>query len=44
MPDLKRAEDHGAFRRVAFLGGIYSNYLALAEALRIARGRGVDAV
>jgi len=44
VPDLKRAEDHGAFRRVAFIGGIYSNYLALAEALRIARGRGVDAV
>ena len=44
MPDLKRTEDHGAFRRVAFLGGIYSNYLALSEALRIARARGADAV
>ena len=45
MPDLRRrTEDHGAWGRVAFLGGIYSNYLALAEALRIARARRVDAV
>jgi diadenosine tetraphosphatase ApaH/serine/threonine PP2A family protein phosphatase len=44
VPDLKRTEDHGPFRRVAFLGGIYSNYLALAEALRIARARRADAV
>jgi hypothetical protein len=44
VPDLKNSEDHGVFRRVAFLGGIYSNYLALAEALRIAGGRGADAV
>jgi diadenosine tetraphosphatase ApaH/serine/threonine PP2A family protein phosphatase len=44
VPDLKRAEDHGAFGRVAFLGGIYSNHLALAAALRIARARGADAV
>lgn len=44
MPDLKRSEDHGAFRRVAFLGGIYSNYLALAQALRIADARGAQAV
>jgi hypothetical protein len=45
VPDLKRrTEDHGRFHRVAFLGGIYSNYLALAEALRIARARGADAV
>jgi predicted phosphodiesterase len=44
VPDLKRSEDHGAFRRVAFIGGVYSNYLALAEALRIARERGADAV
>jgi hypothetical protein len=35
VPDLKR---------VALLGGIYSNYLALEEALRLARGRGVDEV
>jgi diadenosine tetraphosphatase ApaH/serine/threonine PP2A family protein phosphatase len=34
----------GDYRRVAFLGGIYSNYLALGEALRIARERKVDAV
>ena len=46
MPDLKRGgpRTRGAFRRVAFLGGIYSNYLALAEALRSPRARGVDAV
>ena len=45
MPDLKpRTEDHGSFRRVAFLGGIYSNHLALAEALRLARERRADAV
>ena len=45
MPHLKpRAEDHGAFKRVAFLGGIYSNYLALGEALAIARARRVDAI
>ena len=32
------------WRRVAFIGGIYSNYLALAEALTMARARDVDAV
>lgn len=30
--------------RVAFFGGIYSNYLALEQALKIARARGVDAI
>ena len=55
MPDLSfaapaagrpapRTEDHGGFRRIALLGGLYSNYLALAEALRIARARGVEAI
>jgi predicted phosphodiesterase len=45
VPDLsRRTEDHGEFGRVAFLGGIYSNYLALAAALRIARARGADAI
>jgi diadenosine tetraphosphatase ApaH/serine/threonine PP2A family protein phosphatase len=45
VPDLRpRTEDHGAFGRVAFLGGIYSNYLALTEALRIAEARRADAV
>jgi predicted phosphodiesterase len=34
----------GRFRSVALLGGIYSNYLALGEALRLARARRVDAV
>lgn len=34
----------GAFRSVALLGGIYSNHLALVEALRLARERRVDAV
>ena len=36
--------DAGPFRRVAFLGGIYSNHLALVEALRLARARRADAV
>jgi predicted phosphodiesterase len=36
--------DLGAFRRVALLGGVYSNHLALSEALRIASARQVDAV
>jgi predicted phosphodiesterase len=45
VPDLSaRTEDHGTFRRVGLLGGIYSNHLALAEALRICRARGADAV
>jgi hypothetical protein len=48
VPDLRpappREEDHGSLRRVAFLGGIYSNHLALDAALRIARAREVDAV
>jgi len=45
VPDLSgRTEDHGSFDRVAFLGGLYSNYLALGEALRIARARGADAI
>jgi predicted phosphodiesterase len=34
----------GALRRVALLGGIYSNYLALAGALRLARASAVDAI
>ena len=56
MPNLKlgrpapapapapRTVEMGTYRRVAFLGGVYSNHLALREALRIARTRGVDAV
>jgi predicted phosphodiesterase len=36
--------DAGEMRRVAFLGGIYSNYLALERALALARERCVDAV
>ncbi len=49
MPDLKpdspvRTIELGDYRRVAFLGGIYSNYLALSEALRLARARGVDLI
>ncbi len=48
MPDLTparpREEDHGTLRRVALLGGIYSNYLALDAALAVARAREVDAV
>ncbi len=34
----------GDFRRIALLGGIYSNYLALAAALEIARARNVQEV
>lgn len=34
----------GSFRRVAFFGGIYSNYLALAAAHDLARSLRVDAV
>jgi Calcineurin-like phosphoesterase superfamily domain len=41
---LAREEDHGALGRVAFLGGIYSNHLALSAALDVARARAVDAV
>jgi predicted phosphodiesterase len=38
VPDL------GDFRRVALLGGVYSNHLALAAALKIAAARNIDAV
>lgn len=34
----------GTFTRVAVFGGIYNNYLALAEALRLAREREAEAV
>lgn len=44
MPDLKRTVDLGSFRKVALLGGIYSNHLALAEALALARARGAETV
>jgi calcineurin-like phosphoesterase family protein len=45
VPDVRaRTEDHGAFARVALLGGIYSNHLALTEALRICRARAAEAV
>jgi hypothetical protein len=44
VPTAAREEDHGSLRRVAFLGGIYSNHLALDAALAIARDRAVDAV
>ena len=40
MPDLTL----GPHAKVAFLGGIYSNHLALREAIRIARSRGVEAI
>jgi diadenosine tetraphosphatase ApaH/serine/threonine PP2A family protein phosphatase len=36
--------DLGELSRVAFLGGIYSNHLALAQALRLARARSVEAI
>lgn len=44
MPDVSRVVDAGSYRRVAFLGGIYSNYLALQEALKLARARQVEAI
>jgi diadenosine tetraphosphatase ApaH/serine/threonine PP2A family protein phosphatase len=34
----------GSFRRVALFGGIYSNYLALQAALKLARARGAEAI
>ena len=42
MPHL--TPDLGPHRRVALLGGIYSNHLALAAALGIAAARKADAV
>lgn len=39
-----RTVELGEFRRVALLGGIYSNYLALEQALRLARERRAEAV
>jgi predicted phosphodiesterase len=36
--------DLGTFRRVAFFGGIYSNYLALERAISLARSRNVEAM
>jgi diadenosine tetraphosphatase ApaH/serine/threonine PP2A family protein phosphatase len=44
MPDLSATLDLGAYRSVAFLGGIYSNHLALAEAMKLARGRGAEVI
>jgi len=41
VPDVREI---GSFTRVALLGGIYSNYLALAGALDMSRGRGAEAV
>jgi predicted phosphodiesterase len=48
LPDLIRAPDStevfaGEFRRAAFFGGVYSNYLALQAALVSTRARGIDA-
>lgn len=48
MPDLSGARpatrELGDFASVALLGGLYSNHLALAAALRLARARRVGAV
>lgn len=44
MQDVGRDLELGSFGKVAFIGGIYSNYLALAEALRVARTWSVDAI
>lgn len=43
-PERSRASETERSRRVAFLGGIYSNYLALGEAIHMARRRRVDAI
>jgi diadenosine tetraphosphatase ApaH/serine/threonine PP2A family protein phosphatase len=43
-PGPPRTVDLGGFRRIALFGGVYSNYLALREALRLARERRVDAI
>ncbi len=44
MPDLNgRTIEAGAFKSVGFIGGIYSNYLALGKALELLKGR-VDTV
>ncbi len=39
-----RTLDLGRYRKVALLGGLYSNYLALEKALEMAAAREVDAV
>ena len=44
LPDVTPTVDLGSFDRVAFFGGIYSNHLALGEALKLARSRKVDAI
>jgi diadenosine tetraphosphatase ApaH/serine/threonine PP2A family protein phosphatase len=50
VPDLRHAPtalrtvELGDFRTVALLGGVYSNYIALREAIRLARTRDVDAI
>lgn len=56
MPDLRlspavdrpsfgvRTVDAGEYRRIALFGGIYSNYLALEQALALAQARGVERV
>ena len=44
LPDVTPTVDLGSFDRVAFFGGIYSNYLALGEALKLARSRKVDVI
>jgi len=36
--------DLGSFRRVALLGGIYSNHRALREAIALARGAGAETI
>jgi diadenosine tetraphosphatase ApaH/serine/threonine PP2A family protein phosphatase len=43
MPDVitPQVADFGSFERVAFFGGIYSNYVALKRAFEQARGLGV---
>lgn len=41
---MTRVAELGGFRKVAFFGGVYSNYLALRSALARARAEKVDAI
>ena len=45
MPDVSTSTlDLGVHRKVALFGGVYSNHLALARAIELARAAGVDAM
>ena len=44
VPDVKAVLDGERFGRVALLGGIYSNYLALDRAIAMAKAQGAEAI